>query len=221
MVSMHLHELVLIDMGLDWSQIDILAPTLIYVESLLLVRNRCKHICSKFSISKVHFKNLRYLNVEENGIESWDELVGFRALKDLRWLVVNKNKLTDIYYKPGFAGLRQLSIEDNLIRSWRSFDQLNEFDSKIEQLRCAGNPCTRAGREVAVDEPEPDMTGEEADQALRYSKCMVLGKMEFLKKYNGGVIEAADRVDNELYYLRNTLEYYLRFVLQAENDKDR
>ena len=32
MIPTHLYELVLIDMSLDWSQIDILAPTLVYVE---------------------------------------------------------------------------------------------------------------------------------------------------------------------------------------------
>ena len=46
MMSTHLHELVLIDMGLDWEQIDILSPTLLYVESLFLVRNNCRKICS-------------------------------------------------------------------------------------------------------------------------------------------------------------------------------
>lgn len=41
LVHTHLHELVLIDMALEWSQLDILAPTLIYVENLYLVRNNC------------------------------------------------------------------------------------------------------------------------------------------------------------------------------------
>ena len=37
MVPLHLNELVLINMNLDWSQIDILSPTLHYVEQLYLV----------------------------------------------------------------------------------------------------------------------------------------------------------------------------------------
>ena len=78
-----MHELVLIDMSLDWSQIDILAPTLVYVENLYLVRNNCKKICSEYTIDKDLFKNLRYINLEGNDIESWDELCGFRTLKDL------------------------------------------------------------------------------------------------------------------------------------------
>jgi len=39
MINLFLNEIVLIDMSLDWSQIDILAPLFIYVENLHLVRN--------------------------------------------------------------------------------------------------------------------------------------------------------------------------------------
>lgn len=46
LINPFLTELVLIDMGLDWSQIDILAPTFVYVEQLHLVRNKCNKICS-------------------------------------------------------------------------------------------------------------------------------------------------------------------------------
>lgn len=93
MVPLHLNELVLIDMALDWSQIDVLAPALHYVEQLYLVRNRCSKICSEYTIDKQVFRNLRMLNLEDNGIESWDELVGFRNLPNFERLIVNKNKI--------------------------------------------------------------------------------------------------------------------------------
>jgi hypothetical protein len=41
MIHTSIFELVLIDMGLDWSQIDILAPVLCYVENLHLCHNKC------------------------------------------------------------------------------------------------------------------------------------------------------------------------------------
>jgi hypothetical protein len=44
------------------------------VEKLFLVRNNCSKICSEYQINKDHFKHLRYLNLEQNGIASWDEL---------------------------------------------------------------------------------------------------------------------------------------------------
>lgn len=48
MINPFLKELVLIDMSLDWSQIDILSPTLVYIEQLHLVRNDCSKICSEY-----------------------------------------------------------------------------------------------------------------------------------------------------------------------------
>lgn len=122
LVATNLFELVLIDCSLEWSQIDILAPALLYVENLLLARNNCKKICSEFEISKTYWKNLRFLNLEQNGIESWDELAGFRALDGLQKLIVNKNLIKEIYRKPGFRDLRYLSFEDNLISDWKSLN---------------------------------------------------------------------------------------------------
>ena len=134
-----LHELVLIDMALDWEQIDILSPTLIYIEELHLVRSHCNIITSSYKISKEYFKNLRFINLEQNGIASWDEIIGFRVLPDLRRLNVSKNKIKEVYYKPGFDSLYMLVIEDNLINSWKSFDAMNEV-KKITHVRCNGNP---------------------------------------------------------------------------------
>ena len=96
MVPLHLKELVLIDMSLDWGQIDILSPTFVYLEELYLVRNNCSVICSKYKINKDTWKNLRMLNLEQNGITDWDELSEFRVLKDFNRLIINKNQIKKI-----------------------------------------------------------------------------------------------------------------------------
>ena len=93
-----------------------------YVEKLFLVRNNCSKICSEFKINKDNFKHLRYLNLEQNGIESWDEVEGFRVLNELQHLIVNKNKIPSIVQKSGFRGLKYLSFDENLINDWKSFD---------------------------------------------------------------------------------------------------
>jgi Leucine-rich repeat (LRR) protein len=82
---------------------------------------------------------LKFINVEQNGIESWDEIVGFRNLPNLRRLNISKNRIKEIYYKPGFNDLYMITMEDNLINDWKSFDALNQF-KKITHLRCHGNP---------------------------------------------------------------------------------
>lgn len=148
MINPFLHELVLIDMALDWSQIDALAPTFIYIEELHLVRCQCNKISTEYDISKEYFKNLKFINLEQNGIESWDEIVGFRNLPNMRRLTVSKNKLKEIYYKPGFNDLYMMAIEDNLINSWKTFDELNMF-KKITHLRCHGNPIYDSAGQLA------------------------------------------------------------------------
>jgi hypothetical protein len=63
--------------------------------------------------------------LNKNGIESWDELIGFRNLPVLKRITVSKNKIKEIYHKPGFYDLYMLTMEDNLISDWSSFDALN------------------------------------------------------------------------------------------------
>jgi hypothetical protein len=202
-VPCHLHELVLIDMSLEWSQIDILSPTLIYVENLYLVRNNCRKICSEFTISKDLFKNLRYLNLEQNGIESWDELVGFRVLPNFKHLVVTKNKIPTIYHRPGFRGLKTLMFDDNLINDWKTFDQLNEFESLITDIRCSGNPIM-----------------EEIDKEVKRNKQIVVSRIQSLVKYNGMKIEQHERRDFEIFYLKIAYEGYARMGFKVDSIDD-
>ena len=139
LIHTHLFELVFIDMALDWEQIDTLAPVLCYCEHLHLVNNNCSKICSLYKIPKTHFKLLKFINLENNNIDSWDEIIEFRHLERLTKLILNKNKIQKIYYKPGFKELKWLSIEDNLINNWASFNALNEF-AIIKEVRFNGNP---------------------------------------------------------------------------------
>jgi hypothetical protein len=79
------------------------------------------------------------LNLEANGITSWDEVIGFRVLPILKRLTVSKNMLSSVYFKPGFNDLYMVAIEDNLLSDWKAFDALNEFKG-ITHLRSNGNP---------------------------------------------------------------------------------
>jgi hypothetical protein len=65
------------------------------------------------------------LNLEDNGIESWEELTGFRHIPDFYKLILNKNKIPEVIMTNGWPCLEYLSIEDNLISDWKTFDVLN------------------------------------------------------------------------------------------------
>jgi hypothetical protein len=147
---------------------------------------------------------LRYLNLEQNGISSWDEISGLRVLNGLTHLILNKNKIPSIYYKPGFKGLKYLSFDENLINDWKSFDQLDAFDCKIEQIRANGNP-------IMV----------EKDAEVKRAKSIAVSRLQFLKTYNGTKIEEYERKDFEIYYMKFAFETYLREILKVEKEEDR
>jgi len=66
MIHTTIFELVLIDMNLDWGDIDALAPVLVYVEHLHLCKNYCNKIFSEYKLPQEHFKLLKFINLEDN-----------------------------------------------------------------------------------------------------------------------------------------------------------
>ena len=179
-------------MALDWEQVNTLAPILCYVEQLHLVRNNCNKICSLFQIPRDHFCRLKFINLEQNGIESWDEVIEFRHLPNLKRLTLNKNKIQNIYYKPGFRELYMLSIEDNLIDNWKSFDALNEFPM-VKNLRVLNNPIFNV-----------ELGG------ARARECAI-ARVEYVRTFNGTPIEDAQRKDHETVYVNDCLRKCLLF----------
>lgn len=65
---------------------------------------------------------MKWINLEDNNIASWDEVSEFRNLPNLKRLTLNNNKIKDIYFKQGWKFMYMLSIENNLIDNWKSFD---------------------------------------------------------------------------------------------------
>lgn len=53
----------------------------------------------------------------------------------------------------------------------------------------------------------------EFEEEINKAKCIAISKMEFLKKYNGTKISENERKDVELFYMKYTLETYLKEVL--------
>jgi len=102
--------------------------------------------------------------------------------------------MKEIYRKPGFKGLIYLSAEDNLITEWSTLDQLNEFDGRLRQLRLAGNPIFKSAKTV---------------EEIAANKLLAVGRIEFLKRYNGGVINEIERRDAELYYMKNSYQVFV------------
>lgn len=116
-------------------------------------------------------------------------MVGFRQLPVLKRLTVSKNRIREVYHRPGFPELYMLTIEDNLLTEWGSFDQLNAF-KKVSVLRCGGNPVT--------------------EQAGATARNTLIAKLQFLRTLNGSEVEPGERRDAELHYLKRSYEEYVQ-----------
>lgn len=190
LIHPHLAELVLIDMALDWQQIDVLAQVFVYVEQLHLVRNNCSVIFSQFQLPREHFKNMKFINLEANAITSWGEVCDFRHLPNLKRLTLNKNPIRRVVYKPGWQELQMLSMEDCLLDDWHSFDQLNEF-AVLKQLRVNNNPIM-----------QKELGGERARE-------IAIARVQFVYVFNGSTLQDSDRRDYEIYYMNDAFRQFL------------
>ena len=140
-----------------------------------------------------HLRNLKFINLEGNNIESWDEVIEFRHLENLKRLTLNKNRIKNIYYKPGFNNLYMISMEDNLIDNWTSFDALNEFPA-LRNLRVLNNP-------IFTEE----IGGEKARECA-------IARVQFVRTFNGAPIEDIHRKDHEVGYLNESLRQCLIYL---------
>ena len=188
LMNPYLKILVLIGMNLDWSQIEIVSPALIYVEELHLWRNNCSIISSEFDIPKDSWPHLKYINLEENNICDWEEIQGFRKLEKLKKLGLGINQIKEINFRPGFSELTTLDIYQNLLDNYISIDQLSEYYS-LNRIRIADNPIT---------------SGDKKDSARQ----QILARIRYLKFYGGSKVDEREKQDCEMYYMKQS---YLEF----------
>jgi len=99
------------------------------------------------------FNTLRLLNLEDNNIDSWDEIVKLSYLKSLEQLHLNKNRIKHVKYPfilpthgplddasaVPFENLQVLLLGSNEIEDFSSVDSLNLFPS-LRDVRLSDNP---------------------------------------------------------------------------------
>lgn len=138
--------LVLNNTGIQWAEVEILKLSLPMIEELHLMCNKISAITPKYTSAVQGFSSLKLLNMEDNCISDWVEIVKLFLLESLEQLHLNKNSLTRICYpdedmlcdllsncesteksiKP-FNNLRCLLLGGNKIEDLASVDSLNSF----------------------------------------------------------------------------------------------
>ncbi|KAJ0095427.1 hypothetical protein Patl1_15473 [Pistacia atlantica] len=193
--------LVLNNTGINWVQVEIIKPSLPAIEELHLMGNNISAIQPVSSPVVQGFETLRLLNLEENSIAEWNEILKLSQLRSLEQLYLNKNNLSRIYYPDDdaickllgasesheksympFQNLRCLLLGNNKIEDPASIDTLNCFP-KLMEIRLSENPIADPGR----------------GGIPRFVLIARLGKIEIL---NGSEVSPRERKDSEIRYVR-------------------
>nr|GME02494.1 tubulin-folding cofactor E [Ipomoea batatas] len=172
-----------------------------FIEELHLVGNKLKEITPSSSTFVKGFDSLHLLNLDDNCIDSWEEILKLSQLKSLEQLFLNHNNLSCIWYpdhgklhetangdeclgkgsKP-FKNLHSLLLGNNNIKDVESVDSLNYFPNLLE-VRLSENPVT-----------DPVKSG--------LSRFVLVARLAGVKIINGSEISPRERKESEIRYVR-------------------
>ncbi|CAL2235912.1 unnamed protein product [Prunus armeniaca] len=193
--------LVLNNIGINWTQVEILKQSLPEIEELHLMGNKISTIEPASSFAVQGFDYLRLLNLEDNCIADWNEILKLSQLRSLEQLHLSNNSLIRVFYpddgmmrellngydsceeshKP-FQNLRCLLLGGNNIEDLASIDSLNSFPQLVD-IRLSENPVA-----------DPAQGG-----IPRFVLVARLAKVEML---NGSEVSSRERKESEIRYVR-------------------
>lgn len=187
--------------GVNWMQVEILKHSLPALEELHLMGNSISEITPVSSPIMQGFDNLQLLNLEDNCIAEWSEILKLCQIRSLEQLYLNKNNLNRIYYPNNdtihelvsahesheesylpFQNLCCLLLGNNMIEDLASIDSLDSFP-KLMDIRLSENPVSDPGR----------------GGIPRFAIIARLGKIKIL---NGSEVSHRERKESEIRYVR-------------------
>ena len=194
-----LKTVVLLNMRLTWKDLNKVIPLFLNVEEMFLCDNHLRDF-ENFTYTGADFKNLKALNVERNGLESFEGMMKFSNAPKLERLIISHNKLKDLGKVSGFEALKSVIIEENDISQFYILAQLNTFPN-LESLRITKNPIY-------------------AKHSMLHVRQRAIAEIKGLKIINGSELKKYERKDCEIYYLRSTFQEYFDKTGQTSNGYD-
>ncbi|KAK6918072.1 CAP Gly-rich domain [Dillenia turbinata] len=203
----NIRVLVLNNTGVDWLQVEMLKQWMPAIEELHLMGNNITAIIPAFSSVVEGFNSLCLLNLEDNYLDQWDEILKLSQLRSLEQLYLTKNNLRKIFYPDHqkmqevfndyksiesshqpFQNLHCLLLGCNNIEDVASVDSLNLFPSLVD-IRLSDNPIADPGK----------------GGIPRFAIIARLAKVKIL---NGSEISSRERKDSEIRYVRSILSKF-------------
>ncbi|CAI0556482.1 unnamed protein product, partial [Linum tenue] len=167
--------------GIKWTQVEELKPLLPVIEELHLMGNGICEIKPTSSIVQ-GFETLRLLNLEDNCIAEWAEILKLSMLTSLEHLQLNKNKLKSVFYPDDDTSNVLFPSASNNIEDLASIDSLNLFPNLMD-IRISENPIT-----------EPARGG--------IPRFVLLARLSKVEMLNGSEVRVRDRKECEIRYVR-------------------
>lgn len=189
-----LQELLLNRVPMSWQQLLDCAVMWPSLKKLAVCFN---HLSPLDREPKMCLQELELLNMEGNEISSWEEILYVAKLPKLQTLILNSNKVPEIYFKDAkpcehthyFPQLKSISLNHNDISEWTSIAELNKLQS-LEELFFKFNPLTK-------DVPNTDIRGK------------LIAKLRNLKKSNNSEVWRGERRGAEIDYLKQHCNEWL------------
>ncbi|CAN6475515.1 unnamed protein product [Victoria cruziana] len=193
----NIHILVLNNCGITWKQVDVLKHSLPTIEELHLMSNGLTRFQAESHTLPCPymegFEHLRILNLEDNLIDLWDEIMKFSQLKSLEQLHLCKNNLKSISYpapRPNhdsvhgepFKNLFCLLLGSNKIEDLATVDSLNHFPN-LRDVRLSDNPIA-----------DPAKGG--------FQRFILVARLANVTVLNGSEVNWKERKDAEIRYVR-------------------
>ncbi|KAL6498407.1 hypothetical protein OROHE_026675 [Orobanche hederae] len=136
--------LVLNQTGVIWKQVEILKDALPRVDELHLMGNKLSEITPESSTVVTGFNSLRFLNLENNSISAWDEIIKLSQLRSLEQLFLNNNNINHIWY-PACGKLDEpCNGSEPHEKSSRPFSSLRGIF--LVEIRLSENPVADLGK---------------------------------------------------------------------------
>ncbi|CAO2828448.1 unnamed protein product [Amaranthus hypochondriacus] len=178
--------------GVKWEQVELLKDCLPSLEELHLMGNKISEITPVSNFVQ-GFSSLRILNLDENCISDWSEVLKLSTITSLEQLHLSKNNISRVFYpltesnngsssNGAFQNLHCLLLGANNIADLASVDSLNSFP-RLTDVRLSENPVADPGR----------------GGIPRFVLIARLKKFEVL---NGSEVSFRERKESEIRYVR-------------------
>ncbi|KAF9432266.1 hypothetical protein BGZ76_011039 [Entomortierella beljakovae] len=184
---------------MSWDQFAIIEPSMPNLKILQIGFNRFTELGetdpnTPIALQKVKgLVNLEDLHLEGNLFSDWNQLLRLSHLPKLKTLDLSENKIEKILGpqdENDFRTLVSIRLSDNLINDWLSMDQLGRYVT-LKTIWVGNNPVLKTppqGQPVSGFDPR--------------ISCIV--RMPFVELLNGSEVTKKNRIDAELYYLKQT-----------------